>query len=1583
MLSRRYVLACAGIFVFMFLISCGGSSKPVDVTLSASTATIDGGNAVTFTATVANDKNASGVTWSLSGAGALSSNSTTSVTYTAPAPTGSAQTATVTATSAADSTKTATVAITVPAQLTVVNSSPTALNGAVGTSYAVQIQASGGIPPYSHFAVAAGYTLPACLTLNSSTGVITFTSNAVQAACAAGSPYDPAFTFQDSGTPKPLTGTTPDYQITIAAAPPITFGAAPLATGTYNVAYASAVSASGGSGALSYTISAGALPADLVLNAATGAITGTPSKAADVGTFNYSVTAADAFGDTATQAYQLVVSYPAMSITTPTTLPVGYVGSTYTSTTLAASGGTGAPTNYTWTVANGSTLPAGLTLTAAGVLSGTPTGPAATDTFGVTVKDTVANLSTTVTFSLQVKAGVSITTPTPLPAGYAGSSYSQTLAATGGSGTGYTFAVASGSTLPAGLTLSAAGVLSGTPTAAATSSFEITATDSVGNKGSATFSLTINAGVSVTAPSMGYAYPGTAYASPAFSATGGSNTGFTWSMAAASGSSIPAGFAINPATGVISAATPVNAGSTTLTYNVVVTATDSLGNKGSANATLTIEAAVAITTATTLPAGTVGVSYSQTLAASGGSGTGYTWQLIASNPGTTGLSFTTATGTVGGTNPTQGTASFTVTATDSQSHVSAQATFTVEINNQLKINQTTLPSGNVGAAYSQTLTASGGTGSNYTFTATNSTLSTYGLTLASNGAITGTPTQTGTATFTANVKDSGDNTATQLLSIQIDSALSLPAADSLPGGYTNVAYNGSIQGSGGSGNLTIAITAGLSPANGTLAASIAGSAVNITGTPTTATTESISVKLTDTTTGNSISQAYAFAVTTPTAPSLPASSLPDATVNQSYSQSITATGGVGPNYTWTVNGSSVPTNGSQVSVGSGISVSNTGNNVLAITGSPSSTGTVSFTAQIKDNTTNLSSGTQTYSFTVNSTGQNVSGQVYMSTCSGQQSPPTITLTINTTTPQQVQTDNNGNFTFTGVPNGSWTITPSISGASSVFSPATMNVTVNNADLTGQNFNVALGYTVTGTVNYSGSQTGRIYLTLNNNNCGGNGDQPGTSISSKGSFTIHGVPPGAYTLAAGMDVLGYGAPNVNDPSGNSSVTVSNANYTGASVTLADAAGVTLSTGPKINVVSATNGGAAIPFKPILNTNGVEMATSYTVQWSTSSSFSTITGSKTFPANGDSTDVWIVTGLTDGQVLYFRAEGTAGSSTSPWTIYGGGTPTAVTIGAPTGGNTITGTVTFTGTATGPLLVGFYSQTTGVYTEIIQNPVSPQAYTVHVPNGTDYFQFGIIDQNNDGIVDAGDISNTGDGGSSTVAISGNATMNLTLPSASSSATVQTTYYNQTYSSGSSTGYNLNFDVRMGNKLPVAVELTAGPNVIQPLDIAFCTDCGRPQFQYYVSLGGTTPAVGQSYTLHVTYSDNTSEDLTASVTGWNGTSTLVGASNLVSNMSPSVTGTTSPTFSWTDPAGASSYTYQFNLTDTNGNTIWQIPGNNSNLNGFDSSITSITWNNDPTGGGSSPSVSSLTGGATYNWQITVQDSAGNQAQNQVYFVP
>ena len=81
---------------------------------------------------------------------------------------------------------------------------------------------------------------------------------------------------------------------------------------------------------------------------------------------------------------------------------------------------------------------------------------------------------------------------------------------------------------------------------------------------------------------------------------------------------------------------------------------------------------------------------------------------------------------------------------------------------------------------------------------------------------------------------------------------------------------------------------------------------------------------------------------------------------------------------------------------------------------------------------------------------------------------------------------------------------------------------------------------------------------------------------------------------------------------------------------------------------------------------------------------------------------------------------------------------TTGAPTGGVTVSGSVTYPGTVTGPLYVGFYNYSTGVfYGQYIQNPTSAQAFTCQVPIASTYYFVGVIDNNKNGVVDAGDIN------------------------------------------------------------------------------------------------------------------------------------------------------------------------------------------------------------------------------------------------------
>jgi uncharacterized repeat protein (TIGR03803 family) len=190
--------------------------------------------------------------------------------------------------------------------------------------------------------------------------------------------------------------------------------------------------------------------------------------------------------------YTALVLYdcPAISLS-PTTVPNDIQGTAYNQT-LSASGGAG---SYTFSLKSGSTLPSGLSLSSDS-LSGTPT---TSGSFSFTIVATDANgCSGERTYSLTVACPAISLNPTSLPAATQGTSYSQTLSASGGSSP-YTFALKSGSTLPAGLTLSGAN-LSGTPTALGNFSFTIEATDAGGCKGERTYSLTIACPTSPATP---------------------------------------------------------------------------------------------------------------------------------------------------------------------------------------------------------------------------------------------------------------------------------------------------------------------------------------------------------------------------------------------------------------------------------------------------------------------------------------------------------------------------------------------------------------------------------------------------------------------------------------------------------------------------------------------------------------------------------------------------------------------------------------------------------------------------------------------------------------------------------------------------------------------------------------------------------------------------------------------------------------------------------------------------------------------------------------------------------------------------
>jgi uncharacterized repeat protein (TIGR01451 family) len=332
-------------------------------------------------------------------------------------------------------------------------------NAVVGTQYDYTFAASGN--PQPTFAVASG-ALPPGLTLTAGGGL---TGVPTQAG---------TYTFAVRASNSQGTATTDQLTITVnpQPAPPVFTASSPPSAATVGSAFSYTFAATGNP-APSYAVTAdSSLPPGIGLNSASGELSGTPTAA---GVFSFTVQASNGIDPAATQAVTITVSEATAPPTFTASDPpsTATVGDTY-SYVFGASG-TPAPT---YAIASG-TIPPGLSLSTSGVLSGSLT-TAGTFTFAVTAGNS-AGTATTGPITVTVA-------PPPAPATFTANSptakatvavpYSYTFAASGNPSP--TFSVSSG-TLPAGLALDpASGTLAGTPTAAGTSTFTVTASNGVG-----------------------------------------------------------------------------------------------------------------------------------------------------------------------------------------------------------------------------------------------------------------------------------------------------------------------------------------------------------------------------------------------------------------------------------------------------------------------------------------------------------------------------------------------------------------------------------------------------------------------------------------------------------------------------------------------------------------------------------------------------------------------------------------------------------------------------------------------------------------------------------------------------------------------------------------------------------------------------------------------------------------------------------------------------------------------------------------------------------------------------------------------
>jgi hypothetical protein len=643
----------------------------------------------------------------------------------------------------------------------------------------------------------------------------------------------------------------------------------------------------------------------------------------------------------------LVAQVAPLQITT-TSVPDAQAGQPY-AFQFTATGGYGTA-NYSWFLeVFSSGFP--FALSTNGVLSGTP--PAlGIWSFQIVVRDNVtgqiARGNYTVTASSTGGTGLQITT-TSVPNASVGLNYSFQFEATGGFS--YSWGIASGN-VPPGLTLSTSGLLSGIPQQSGSYVFVVQVydqqTQQITNK---TFGMSVTSGVlRIIETTIPFGVVGQPY-SVTLHGDGGAPP-YTWLLESGSVN----GLNIDFNSGVLSG-TPQSNGN----FTVGVILRDAAGQSLTYRYSLFVAAPLSVVTSS-LPNGALNTNYVQpsglpVVLEAGGGQSPYRWQIISGGlpPG---LTLDGNTGRITGTPTAEGRYNIGVRVTDAGSRT-ASKDLSILVGQGLQITTTTLPDGSVNVAYNQTLAASGGQ-TPYSWAVSSGALP-GGLTLASNGTLSGTPSASGNFTFTVTVTDAQNSTAQRTYSMNIVNPLSITTT-SAADGIRNVSYSQAFGASGGTPAYTWSVSSGSLPPGLALNPSTA----LVSGIPTQTGRFQFTLQVRDTQ-GQTATADFVIGISDPL--SITTTSL-TGQFGTAFSGSVAAAGGFTP-YTFSVASGALP---------GGLSLNaSTG----AITGTATASGTFPVTFRVTD-----------------ARGQSATGAVNITI--NLPTPPPLTLTLSSPTPAAAQ-----------------------------------------------------------------------------------------------------------------------------------------------------------------------------------------------------------------------------------------------------------------------------------------------------------------------------------------------------------------------------------------------------------------------------------------------------------------------------------------------------------------------------------------------------------------------------------------------------